>query len=110
MSRGRLAGKIDCLPGGQLQEIRRVKDAVNGLAHVYAELKLMGAGLRYIDEEKSINVRSVYQVAALPSLALNGPPVAGVGPVTGVWSSLSTFVAVSSGRPLYSLTAPVTCT
>ena len=31
----------------------------------------LSAGLRYIDEKKSINVRSVYQVAALPSLALN---------------------------------------
>ena len=48
-------GMVDCLqlvhchPGSQLQDIRRVKDAVNELAHVYAELKLMGAGLRYID-------------------------------------------------------------
>jgi outer membrane receptor protein involved in Fe transport len=31
----------------------------------------LSAGLRYIDEEKSIDVRSSYQVAALPSLALN---------------------------------------
>jgi outer membrane receptor protein involved in Fe transport len=31
----------------------------------------LSAGLRYIDEEKSIDVRSNYQVAALPSLALN---------------------------------------
>jgi arginine decarboxylase len=51
----REAGMEDCLqlvhchPGSQLQDIRRVKDAVNELAHVYAELKLMGAGLRYID-------------------------------------------------------------
>jgi arginine decarboxylase len=48
-------GMLDCLqlvhchPGSQLQDIRRVKDAVNELAHVYAELKLMGAGLQYID-------------------------------------------------------------
>ncbi|HVC00958.1 MAG TPA: biosynthetic arginine decarboxylase [Steroidobacteraceae bacterium] len=48
-------GMLDCLqlvhchPGSQLQDIRRVKDAINELAHVYAELKLMGAGLRYID-------------------------------------------------------------
>jgi arginine decarboxylase len=40
---------VHCHPGSQLQDIRRVKDAVNELAHVYAELKLMGAGLRYID-------------------------------------------------------------
>jgi arginine decarboxylase len=48
-------GMLDCLqlvhchPGSQLQDIRRVKDAINELAHVYSELKLMGAGLRYID-------------------------------------------------------------
>ena len=40
---------VHCHPGSQLQDIRRVKDAVNELAHVYAELKLMGAGLRYSD-------------------------------------------------------------
>jgi arginine decarboxylase len=48
-------GMLDCLqlvhchPGSQLQDIRRIKDAINELAHVYAELKLMGAGLQYID-------------------------------------------------------------
>jgi arginine decarboxylase len=48
-------GMLDCLklvhchPGSQLQDIRRVKDAINELAHVYAELKIMGAGLEYID-------------------------------------------------------------
>jgi arginine decarboxylase len=48
-------GMLDCLElvhchaGSQLQDIRRVKDAINELAHVYAELKLMGAGLKYID-------------------------------------------------------------
>ncbi len=40
---------VHCHPGSQLQDIRRVKDAVNELAHVYAELKHMGAGLQYID-------------------------------------------------------------
>ena len=51
--RGR--GMLDCLqlvhchPGSQLQDIRRVKDAINELAHVYAELSILGAGLRYID-------------------------------------------------------------
>ncbi|HLS81709.1 MAG TPA: biosynthetic arginine decarboxylase [Steroidobacter sp.] len=40
---------VHCHPGSQLQDIRRVKDAVNELSHVYAELKLMGAGLKYID-------------------------------------------------------------
>jgi arginine decarboxylase len=48
-------GMLDCLqlvhchPGSQLHDIRRVKDAINELAHVYAELKIMGAGLQYID-------------------------------------------------------------
>jgi arginine decarboxylase len=45
----RARGMLDCHPGSQLQDIRRVKDAINELAHVYAELKLMGAGLEYID-------------------------------------------------------------
>ena len=40
---------VHCHPGSQLQDIRRVKDAINELAHVYVELKLMGAGLEYID-------------------------------------------------------------
>src|ERR1700723_3426677 len=40
---------VHCHPGSQLQDIRRVKDAINELAHVYAELKIMGAGLKYID-------------------------------------------------------------
>ena len=40
---------VHCHPGSQLQDIRRVKDAINELAHVYAELKLMGAWLQYID-------------------------------------------------------------
>ena len=40
---------VHCHPGSQLQDIRRIKDAINELAHVYAELRLLGAGLRYID-------------------------------------------------------------
>jgi arginine decarboxylase len=40
---------VHCHPGSQLQDIRRVKDAINELAHVYAELKLLGAGVQYID-------------------------------------------------------------
>ena len=40
---------VHCHPGSQLQDIRRIKDAINELAHVYAELRLMGAGLQYID-------------------------------------------------------------
>jgi arginine decarboxylase len=40
---------VHCHPGSQLHDIRRVKQAVNELAHVYAELKRLGAGLEYID-------------------------------------------------------------
>ena len=40
---------VHCHPGSQLQDIRRIKDAIDELAHVYAELKLLGAGLEYID-------------------------------------------------------------
>jgi arginine decarboxylase len=40
---------VHCHPGSQLHDIRRVKDAVNELAHVYAELAKLGAGLEYID-------------------------------------------------------------
>ncbi|MBS0396189.1 MAG: biosynthetic arginine decarboxylase, partial [Proteobacteria bacterium] len=40
---------VHCHTGSQLQDIRRVKEAVTELAHVYAELKLLGAGLEYID-------------------------------------------------------------
>ncbi|HRX90232.1 MAG TPA: biosynthetic arginine decarboxylase, partial [Steroidobacteraceae bacterium] len=40
---------VHCHPGSQLQDIRRVKNAITELAHVYAELKLLGAGLQYID-------------------------------------------------------------
>ena len=51
----RAQGMLDCLklvhchPGSQLQDIRRVKEAINELAHVYAELQLLGAGVEYID-------------------------------------------------------------
>jgi arginine decarboxylase len=40
---------VHCHTGSQLQDIRRVKDSINELAHVYAELKIMGAGLQFID-------------------------------------------------------------
>src|SRR5204863_4392461 len=40
---------VHCHPGSQLQDIRRIKDAINELAHVYAELFKLGAGLKYID-------------------------------------------------------------
>jgi arginine decarboxylase len=40
---------VHCHPGSQLQDIRRVKEAINELAHVYAEMVKLGAGLKYID-------------------------------------------------------------
>jgi arginine decarboxylase len=40
---------VHCHPGSQLQDIRRVKEAINELAHVYAELVKLGADLKYID-------------------------------------------------------------
>ncbi len=40
---------VHCHPGSQLQDIRRVTEAINELAHVYAELRSLGAGLKYID-------------------------------------------------------------
>ncbi len=41
---------VHCHPGSQLHNIRRVKDAIGELAHVYAELVKLGAsGLRYLD-------------------------------------------------------------
>jgi len=40
---------VHCHPGSQLHDIRRIKEAVGELAHVYAELVGLGAGLEYID-------------------------------------------------------------
>ncbi|HBO14573.1 MAG TPA: arginine decarboxylase [Halieaceae bacterium] len=40
---------VHCHPGSQLSDIRAIKDAVGELAHMYAELHRLGAGLRYID-------------------------------------------------------------
>jgi arginine decarboxylase len=40
---------VHCHPGSQLHDVRRVKDAVGELAHVFAELVRLGAPLRYID-------------------------------------------------------------
>ncbi len=41
---------VHCHAGSQLHDIRRVKDAVGELAHVYADLVRLGAsGLRYLD-------------------------------------------------------------
>jgi arginine decarboxylase len=41
---------VHCHPGSQLHDIRRIKNAVGELAHVYAELVRLGAtNLRYLD-------------------------------------------------------------
>ncbi|MGD9841418.1 MAG: biosynthetic arginine decarboxylase [Steroidobacteraceae bacterium] len=40
---------VHCHPGSQLHDIRRVKETISELAHVYAELKLLGADLKYLD-------------------------------------------------------------
>ena len=51
----RAQGMLDCLklvhchPGSQLHDIRRIKEAVSELTHVYAELVRLGAGVKYID-------------------------------------------------------------
>src|SRR3569833_4612735 len=38
---------VHCHPGSQLQDIRRVKDAINELAHVFVVLLLLGVGLLF---------------------------------------------------------------
>lgn len=40
---------LHCHPGSQIQDIRALKNAVAELAHIFAELVEMGAGLSYID-------------------------------------------------------------
>ncbi|MGI9014817.1 MAG: biosynthetic arginine decarboxylase [Phycisphaerales bacterium] len=40
---------VHCHVGSQVHDIRHIKDAINELAHIYAELKSMGTGLEYID-------------------------------------------------------------
>jgi arginine decarboxylase len=40
---------VHCHMGSQVQDIRRVKDAINELAHIYVELAKLGAGLKYLD-------------------------------------------------------------
>ena len=40
---------VHCHIGSQIQDIRRVKDALVELCHVYAELAKMGANMQYID-------------------------------------------------------------
>jgi len=40
---------LHCHPGSQIEDIRRLKDAIGELAHLYCELVELGVGLRYID-------------------------------------------------------------
>jgi arginine decarboxylase len=40
---------LHCHIGSQVSDIRRVKVAINELAHIYAELSRLGAGMRYLD-------------------------------------------------------------
>jgi iron complex outermembrane recepter protein len=64
----------------------------------------LSAGLRYIDEKKSIDVRSAYQVAALPSLALNTTvptPIVADRSTDGLAWNLSALFDVAAGTTLY---------
>lgn len=40
---------LHCHPGSQIQDIRRLKDAIGELGHVYAELVQLGVPLEYVD-------------------------------------------------------------
>jgi arginine decarboxylase len=48
-------GMVDCLKlvhchtGSQIQDIRRLKEAVGELGHIYAELVRLGVGIEYVD-------------------------------------------------------------
>jgi len=64
----------------------------------------LSAGLRYIDEKKSIDVRSSYQVAALPSLALNTTvptPVVAERSMDGLAWNLSALFDVAADTTVY---------
>jgi len=64
----------------------------------------LSAGLRYIDEKKSIDVRSTYRVAALPSLALNTTvptPIVADRSTDGLAWNLSALFDVAAGTTLY---------
>ncbi len=58
---------VHCHPGSQLHDIRRVKDTISELAHVYAELASLGAGLRYIDVGGGLGVDYDGSATNLPS-------------------------------------------
>jgi outer membrane receptor protein involved in Fe transport len=64
----------------------------------------LSAGLRYIDEKKSIDVRSNYRVAALPSLALNTTvptPVVAERSTDGLAWNLSALFDVAADTTAY---------
>ncbi len=64
----------------------------------------LSAGLRYIDEKKSIDVRSNYRVAALPSLALNitvPTPVVADRSMDGLAWNLSALFDVAADTTVY---------
>jgi outer membrane receptor protein involved in Fe transport len=64
----------------------------------------LSAGLRYIDEKKSLDARSTYQVAALPSLALNTTvptPVVAERNMDGLAWNLSALFDVAADTTVY---------
>jgi len=64
----------------------------------------LSAGLRYIDEKKSIDARSTFQVAALPSLALNTTvptPVVAERSTDGLAWNLSALFDVADDTTAY---------
>jgi outer membrane receptor protein involved in Fe transport len=64
----------------------------------------LSAGLRYIDEKKSIDARSTFQVAALPSLALNTTvptPVVAERSTDGLAWNLSALFDVTADTTVY---------
>jgi outer membrane receptor protein involved in Fe transport len=68
------------------------------------ERTTLSAGLRYIDEEKSIDVRSNYQVAALPSLALTitvPTPIVADRSTDGLAWNLSALYEVTADTTVY---------
>ncbi len=40
---------LHCHIGSQIHDIRRIKNAINELAHIYTELHRLGAGMKYLD-------------------------------------------------------------
>jgi arginine decarboxylase len=40
---------VHCHPGSQIQDIRRLKEAVGELGHIYAELVRLGVAIEYVD-------------------------------------------------------------